>query len=79
MVTSGLQALIIQFGSVAFAVSEHGLSAEYWAISIGFGLGGLLWQQVVINIVFKLGQKYNVTRNSKRRRKAGHQTVEVSR
>jgi P-type Ca2+ transporter type 2B len=76
--TSCLQALIVEFGSVAFAVAKGGLDPEYWAISIGFGMGSLLWQQVVINILFKLGQKYNVTRNNKRKRRAGQQTVEVT-
>lgn len=33
-----LQAILIQFGSVAFSVSLHGLTGEQWGICIGFGL-----------------------------------------
>eukprot|EP00543_Licmophora_paradoxa_P009809 CAMPEP_0202461472 /NCGR_PEP_ID=MMETSP1360-20130828/49553_1 /ASSEMBLY_ACC=CAM_ASM_000848 /TAXON_ID=515479 /ORGANISM="Licmophora paradoxa, Strain CCMP2313" /LENGTH=674 /DNA_ID=CAMNT_0049083533 /DNA_START=57 /DNA_END=2081 /DNA_ORIENTATION=+ len=53
LVTMVLQALIVQFGSVAFHVSENGLSARFWALSLGLGVGSLPWQQV-INVVYMM-------------------------
>jgi Ca2+ transporting ATPase len=68
--TAFLQVLIVQFGSVAFHVSEGGLSIKYWLVCLGIGAGELVWHQV-INVLYLLGQKYNGLRNSKRLQKAG--------
>ncbi|KAG7366729.1 plasma-membrane calcium-translocating P-type ATPase [Nitzschia inconspicua] len=59
LVTSVLQALIVEFGGNALHVSD-GLSGRYWAISLIFGFGSLPIQQI-INVIF------NATVNSKRK------------
>mmetsp|Transcript_839 Transcript_839/g.1169 ORF Transcript_839/g.1169 Transcript_839/m.1169 type:complete len:1176 (-) Transcript_839:130-3657(-) len=69
VVTAALQALIVEFGTVAFHVSEGGLNGTHWGISIGCGAGALPVQQV-INILFGLAQKYNGLRNKGRLQKA---------
>merc|ERR1719340_281954 len=46
--TFASQILIIQFGGVAFSTTK--LNAEQWIWCIFFGLGVLLWQQVVTTI-----------------------------
>jgi Cation transporting ATPase, C-terminus len=73
--TAALQALMIEFGSVAFKVSSKGLNLKYWLISLAIGFGVLPWQQV-INFFFWFSQQYKVKRNEKRKRAAGLQTVQ---
>jgi hypothetical protein len=68
LITSGLQAIIVQFGSIAFHVSEGGLEAKYWGWSILFGAGELVVQQI-INVIYKMSQKYALRRNMKRTQK----------
>jgi Ca2+ transporting ATPase len=65
LVTSVLQVLIVQFGSVAFHVSEGGLDAKYWGVSMGFGLGSLPVQQI-INLLYKVAHRYNSWRMKRR-------------
>ena len=70
VVTAFLQVLIVQFGSVAFHVSEGGLSRYHWLVCIGIGAGELVWHQV-INALYILTQRYSGLRHSKRLKKAG--------
>lgn len=51
--TAVLQVLIVEFGSVAFAVYEGGLSAKFWGYSLLIGFGSMPVQQV-INVLFML-------------------------
>jgi hypothetical protein len=69
-----LQALIVEFGSVAFKVSSKGLSLKYWLISIGIGAGVLPWQQL-INTFFYFAQQIKLNRNETRKKKAARQAV----
>lgn len=68
VITSGLQVIIVQFGSIAFHVSEGGLEAKYWGWSILFGAGELIVQQI-INIIYKISENYALRRNKKRTEK----------
>jgi hypothetical protein len=65
VVTSILQVIIVQFGSVAFAVVEGGLSIEKWGLCMLIGAGALPVQQL-INTVFTLGTNFHGSRNSTR-------------
>lgn len=65
IVTSILQVLIVQFGSVAFAVAEGGLDLKFWGLSLLLGAGSLPVQQV-INPLYALGVNYKGYRNRKR-------------
>lgn len=65
LVTSVLQVLIVQFGSVAFHVSEGGLNGKYWGISMAFGFGSLPVQQV-INLLYRVGHQYKGLRMKQR-------------
>jgi hypothetical protein len=60
-----LQVLIVEFGSVAFHVSEGGLEGKFWALSLSLGFGSLIWQQV-INLFYHLGLKYKGYRMRRR-------------
>jgi len=51
LITAAAQAVIIEFGGSAMHVYLEGLSGKYWGISIAFGVGSLLWQQV-LNVLF---------------------------
>jgi Ca2+ transporting ATPase len=75
VVTSGLQALIVEYGSIAFHVYAGGLSAKYWAISMAFGLGSLPIQQI-INFLYRLSKKYKGYRINKRLKKNARQATE---
>ncbi|CAB9496586.1 Plasma membrane calcium-transporting ATPase 2 (Fragment) [Seminavis robusta] len=55
LTTAVLQVLIVQFGTVAFAVAEGGLSGEYWGYSLLIGFGSLPVQQV-INVLYFLAK-----------------------
>lgn len=70
LATAILQFLIVQFGSVAFSVADGGLSPMHWGISLLIGVMSLPVQQV-INFFYRLGQRYNIYKNGKRRMKAG--------
>lgn len=63
--TSILQAIIVQFGSVAFHVVEGGLDAKYWAVSLGFGAGSLPIQQC-INLLYRAAKHYKGLRMKRR-------------
>jgi Ca2+ transporting ATPase len=69
-VTSVLQVLIVEFGSVAFSVSQGGLSGRFWLISVLFGLGSFPVQQI-INVLYRAGQQYNGWRMKRRLLKDG--------
>ena len=53
--TAALQVLIVEFGSVAFAVADDGLELKYWGLCLLLGFGSLPAQQV-INVLFKIAQ-----------------------
>ena len=53
LTTAVLQVLIVEFGTVAFAVADGGLEAKYWGLSLLIGAGSLPVQQI-INILFAL-------------------------
>eukprot|EP00541_Cyclophora_tenuis_P004123 CAMPEP_0116554862 /NCGR_PEP_ID=MMETSP0397-20121206/7820_1 /TAXON_ID=216820 /ORGANISM="Cyclophora tenuis, Strain ECT3854" /LENGTH=268 /DNA_ID=CAMNT_0004080055 /DNA_START=54 /DNA_END=860 /DNA_ORIENTATION=+ len=53
VVTSGLQAIIVELGSVAFRVDDNGLDAKFWGLSLLLGFGSLPWQQV-INVAYRM-------------------------
>lgn len=42
---------MVEFGGVAMHVHEEGLDGKYWAISMAFGAGSLIIQQV-INVIY---------------------------
>jgi hypothetical protein len=65
LVTSFLQAIIVQYGSVAFHVIEGGLNGKYWGISLAFGAGSLPVQQC-INLLYKGTKHYKRWRNTAR-------------
>jgi hypothetical protein len=69
VVTSFLQVLIVEFGSVAFHVAKGGLEAKYWGISLLLGALSLPVQQV-INVIYNIGQRYRLYRNMKRKKKS---------
>lgn len=50
VVTMGLQAIIVEFGSVAFRTVS--LEPKFWGLSMVLGIGSLPWQQV-INLVHR--------------------------
>lgn len=65
VVTACLQALIVEFGSIAFHVAESGLSIEQWALCMVLGTLSLVVQQV-INVIYRFAQKFNVHRQANR-------------
>jgi len=68
VVTAGLQVIMIEFGGKALHVSDDGLSAKFWGISIAFGAGSLVVQQI-INVLFAYSSKYKGYRRNKRVKK----------
>uniref|UniRef100_A0A7S2UP11 P-type Ca(2+) transporter n=1 Tax=Attheya septentrionalis TaxID=420275 RepID=A0A7S2UP11_9STRA len=76
LVTSVLQVIMVEFGSVAMHVAEGGLDGKYWAISLGFGAGSLPVQQI-INIIYKYAVHYKTWRKNKRLHKYGHETTRL--
>ena len=47
-ITTGiLQALIVEYGSIAFKVADEGLELKYWIISLVLGLGAFPVYQIV--------------------------------
>ena len=64
-VTSVLQFLIVEYGSVAFAVAENGLDGKLWGLSLILGAGSLPVQQV-INVLYSAGVQYKGYRIQKR-------------
>lgn len=69
LVTAILQALIVQFGSIAFRVAEGGLNAKDWGISLVLGALSLPVQQI-INFLYHMAKTYHVYKNKKRKQKA---------
>jgi len=55
-ITAAAQFVIVEFGGDAMHVYREGLSGKYWGISIAFGVGSLIMQQV-INAAFWIGAK----------------------
>lgn len=49
-IIAGLQAILVEFGSLAFQCSPAGLSPAQWGICLAFGLSSLLWH-VILRIV----------------------------
>mmetsp|Transcript_3430 Transcript_3430/g.5688 ORF Transcript_3430/g.5688 Transcript_3430/m.5688 type:complete len:1169 (+) Transcript_3430:194-3700(+) len=64
VVTMVLQVLIVEFGSVAFHVSD-GLEAKWWGLCLGLGILSMPVQQI-INILYKIGKHYKGYRSRKR-------------
>jgi Ca2+ transporting ATPase len=58
----------VQFGSIAFHVAEGGLSAEYWGMSLAFGVGSFPVQQL-INVMYRIAQHYKGMRIKSRVKK----------
>jgi Ca2+ transporting ATPase len=52
--TGGFQAIIVQFGSVAFNVSKFGLDGNQWGICIGFAAFALVWRFILLIIPTRL-------------------------
>ena len=73
--TSIMQAIIVEFGSIAFSVHEDGLEPKFWALSLVLGSMSLVVQQV-INLFYRCGQRYNIYKNKKRTLKYGHLTLQ---
>uniref|UniRef100_A0A914X2M0 Calcium-transporting ATPase n=1 Tax=Plectus sambesii TaxID=2011161 RepID=A0A914X2M0_9BILA len=48
VITFGVQIIIIQFGGQWF--STTGLKIEHWAICLAFGVGELIWYQIVASV-----------------------------
>ena len=65
IVTAGLQVLIVQCGSLAFRVADDGLDLDYWILCLVLGAGSLVVQQV-INLIYRLAQKFNLRRHQRR-------------
>lgn len=47
-----LQIVMVEFAGLAMSVAEGGLDGKYWGVSMAFGSGSLVVQQV-INILYK--------------------------
>eukprot|EP00804_Cyclotella_cryptica_P005193 CCRYP_014240-RA/>CCRYP_014240-RA protein AED:0.04 eAED:0.04 QI:1805/1/1/1/0.66/0.75/4/153/682 len=61
-----LQIIMVEFGGMAMSVAEDGLEGKYWGVSMAFGSGSLLMQQV-INILYKYGYfSYDLWRERRR-------------
>lgn len=58
---------MVEFGGVAMHVHDEGLDGKYWAISMAFGAGSLIIQQV-INLIYKVvgDSHYGMWRERKR-------------
>lgn len=54
--TAFLQVLIVQYGSIAFAVVDGGLDARLWGYSIMFGAISLPVKQIV-NVLFLIYER----------------------
>jgi len=64
--TSVIQVLIVEYGSLVMSVAPHGsLTGLYWGVCLAFGVGSLLIQQV-INVIFLLIEKIDLSRNTHR-------------
>jgi len=64
--TAVLQVIIVQYGSYAFHVYDHGLNGKFWGISMAFGFGSLPVQQI-INVLYRMGQHHTGSRRNMRR------------
>ena len=65
VVTSVLQVIMVQFGGKSLHVADGGLSGKYWGISIAFGAGSLVVQQI-INVLYTYSSQYKMYRKKKR-------------
>lgn len=66
--------MIVEYGSIAFHVASGGLPAEYWGISLAFGLGSFPIQQI-INVLYTLSKKYKGYRIKKRVKRNARQAT----
>ena len=65
--TALLQVIMVEFGGLAMHVYEDGLSLEYWGISMAFGAGSLIVQQVINLVYTAIGERsFGVWRQRKR-------------
>jgi hypothetical protein len=48
---------MVEFGGLAMHVVEGGLDGKYWAISMAFGAGSLIVQQVINLVYTMIGEK----------------------
>jgi len=65
---------MVQFGSYAMHVAEGGLDAQYWGVSMAFGLGSFPVQQI-INVLYRLGIHSKRWREEKRVKKNAKYTT----
>jgi hypothetical protein len=57
LITAVLQVIMVEFGGLAMHVVEGGLDGKYWAISMAFGAGSLIVQQVINLVYTMIGEK----------------------
>ena len=62
--TAVLQALIVQFGSIAFKVADDGLDLKYWIVSMVLGLGAFPVYQIT-HVFFRAFQSKSPASRSK--------------
>ena len=62
VVTSVLQVIMVQVGGKSLHVAAEGLSGKYWGISIAFGAGSLVVQQI-INVLFTYVSQHKMQRS----------------
>lgn len=67
LVTSILQVVIVQYGSVAFHVVP--LSLYYWGICLAFGASSLVVQQIINLFIIETDTRYKSWRMPNRRKK----------
>lgn len=60
--------IIVEFGTVAFAVAKDGLDGKFWGLSLALGAGSLPVQQV-INVLYSAGVQNKGYRIQKRLKK----------
>ena len=66
VLTAVLQFVMVEYGGIAMHTAEGGLDGEYWGVSMAFGAGSLIVQQV-INLAYKYScVSYGVWRERKR-------------
>jgi hypothetical protein len=75
IITSVLQVLIVEFGSVAFHVHEDGLNAPMWGFCLALGAGSLPVQQV-INVIYWAGLESKGYRMNARKKRQGALTTQ---
>lgn len=75
VITSVLQVIMVEFGAQAMHVADGGLPADLWGISLAFGAGSLIIQQI-INVVYRVVAKNaKIWREEKRVKRSGALTT----